>query len=57
MASLPRLAVREPVERIHAALDEHGAVIVEGLLDQPLLAEGKRRPLSCSRAERPAATR
>ena len=42
MASLPRLAVTDPPDRIHAALEEHGAVIVEGLLDQALLAQLNR---------------
>lgn len=35
--SVPRLAASEPTEGIVAALQEHGAVIVEGVLDPDLL--------------------
>jgi ectoine hydroxylase-related dioxygenase (phytanoyl-CoA dioxygenase family) len=37
-ASLPRLQHGDPTSEILAALDEHGAVIVEGLLDAAVLA-------------------
>jgi hypothetical protein len=38
MASLPRLRRDDPLADVLAALDEHGAVIVEGVLDADLLA-------------------
>ncbi len=38
MATIPRLAGAEPVERIVETLREHGGVIVEDLLDAELLA-------------------
>jgi ectoine hydroxylase-related dioxygenase (phytanoyl-CoA dioxygenase family) len=37
-AAIPRLAAGVPTERVAAALDEHGAVIVEGVLAPELLA-------------------
>jgi ectoine hydroxylase-related dioxygenase (phytanoyl-CoA dioxygenase family) len=37
-ASVPRLAAAAPTEQVVAALREHGAVIVEGVLDPDLLA-------------------
>ena len=39
MTSLSRFRAGDPADTVHAALVEHGAVIVEGLLDQALLAE------------------